>query len=670
MAASGIGVVWLKRDLRIADHAALSAAAASGLPLVLLYLYEPALLAAVHFGRCHLDFINESLQELDASLQRLSSGASAGSGSDGSSSAQASADAASSGCAALTIRHADAVDALAALHTEFAPAGGISKMWSHEETGTPAVTARNAAVREWVQREGVDWTELPQTGVTRNLASRDGWAKRWTKLMEAPMLPAPAQLRLAGDVDDGRLMGAQELGVEGEPKPEAMKGGESRAQALLDSFLGGRAAGYSKNMSSPVTAWEGCSRLSAYLAWGCISLRTVHQRTKAAADVLRAAKGKAGKGAGGGGGGASAAQKRRQRRGRNAAGSDDEPEDEVEDGDVEADEEVEAGAGDEAGEGEHHAGEAAQQSAGAPAAAPGSAAGSGGAQPGLKDLAAFTARLRWRSHFMQKLEDQQDLVSRNMCSAYDGARNEEAPDAERLAAWCEGRTGYPMVDAVVRCLLRSGWINFRMRAMIFSFAAYHLWIHWRFTADFMAAHFIDYEPGIHYPQAQMQAGTTGINTFRVYSPSKQVADHDPKGVFIKKYVPELANLPDKYLAEPWRMPAAVQAQCGCVIGKDYPAPIVQPDAGRQNCRQLYAIKASLKAKEEAQQVYKKHGSRKKPGRPGGRAGGSSGGGAAGRAGRGRATPANTSSEAPSSGGGTAQPAAAAGRGRKRKAAES
>ncbi len=83
-----------------------------------------------------------------------------------------------------------------------------------------------------------------------------------------------------------------------------------------------------------------------------------------------------------------------------------------------------------------------------------------------------------------------------------------------------------------------------------------------------------------------------------------------------RYVPELAQVPKKYLAEPWRMPAAAQQAAGCVIGRDYPAPVVQPDAGRQNCRQLYAIKASLKAKEQAAKVYTKHGSRKKPNPPG------------------------------------------------------
>ncbi|PRW57446.1 deoxyribodipyrimidine photo-lyase [Chlorella sorokiniana] len=575
-------VVWLKRDLRLADHAALAAAAGGGLPTVVLYCYEPSMVQATDFSHCHLQFINESLEELSEGLQKLGG--------------------------SLVVRHGQITEVLAALAAELAPVGGIAQLLSHQETGTPATIARNAAVAQWAQQQGMDWQELPQTGVVRNLASRDGWAKQWTAFMEQPLLPAPTRLKFAGGLDAGQLLSADELGVAGDPKPEAMKGGERRARELLDSFLGGRAAGYSTNMSSPVTAWEGCSRLSPYLAWGCISLREVYQRTKAAADVLRAAKAgsKGSKGSGSRGSKGSGKQQqakagggKRQRRGKRQQ-SDEEEEEEGEDIDAEQTEEAEA-------DGEEAA------AAGAEGQAAASSASGGASTVGLKDLAAFTARLRWRSHFMQKLEDEPGLVAVNMCRAYDGARNEEAPhDTALFEAWCTGRTGYPMVDAVVRCLLQGGWVNFRMRAMIFSFASYNLWLHWRFTADFMAGHFLDYEPGIHYPQAQMQAGTTGINTFRVYSPTKQVQDQDPEGVFIRKYVPELARVPKQHLAEPWKMPLAAQQAAGCIIGRDYPAPVVQPDSGRQNCRQLYAIKASLKAKEQAAKVYSKHGSRKKP----------------------------------------------------------
>jgi deoxyribodipyrimidine photo-lyase len=149
----------------------------------------------------------------------------------------------------------------------------------------------------------------------------------------------------------------------------------------------------------------------------------------------------------------------------------------------------------------------------------------------LDSIKSFQSRLRWHCHFMQKLEDEPSIEFRNMSSVYDDIREEF--DQELFEAWCLGMTGYPMVDACMRALKATGWINFRMRAMLVSFSSYHLWLHWRPAAVYLARHFLDFEPGIHFSQIQMQSGTTGINTIRIYSPAKQALDQDPPGDFYK-----------------------------------------------------------------------------------------------------------------------------------------
>ena len=162
----------------------------------------------------------------------------------------------------------------------------------------------------------------------------------------------------------------------------------------------------------------------------------------------------------------------------------------------------------------------------------------------LKSLAAFGSRLRWRSHFIQKFESECSMEFHAQNVAYENLRCAEGDwNESKYEAWRDGKTGFPMVDACMRCLQKTGWINFRMRAMLASFATYNLWLDWRGIAPHLARSFLDYEPGIHYPQLQMQAGVTGINAMRVYNVTKQGQDHDPKGVFIKKYLPELKTVP-------------------------------------------------------------------------------------------------------------------------------
>ncbi|MEM8733138.1 MAG: deoxyribodipyrimidine photo-lyase [Planctomycetota bacterium] len=230
----------------------------------------------------------------------------------------------------------------------------------------------------------------------------------------------------------------------------------------------------------------------------------------------------------------------------------------------------------------------------------------------LKSLSSFQSRLSWHCHFMQKLEDEPAIEFENVNRGYDGLREDEF-DPSRFDAWCHGQTGYPMVDACMRALHQTGWINFRMRAMLVSFASYHLWLHWRETSVYASRLFLDYEPGIHYSQFQMQSGVTGINTVRIYSPIKQVADNDPKGEFIRRFVPELEGVPDHLIAEPHRMTGMEQILYGCQIGNDYPPPIVDhKEAYRAAKERIFEAKGRPETRELAKQVYLKHGSRKTP----------------------------------------------------------
>ena len=225
-------------------------------------------------------------------------------------------------------------------------------------------------------------------------------------------------------------------------------------------------------------------------------------------------------------------------------------------------------------------------------------------------MSSFESRLHWHCHFIQKLEDQPDIENVNMHRSCDGLRP-EAVDKRRLDAWKQGRTGYPLVDACMRAVRQTGWLNFRMRAMVVSFASYHLWLDWRTTSRWLARMFTDYEPGIHYSQFQMQSGTTGISTVRIYNPIRQVHDQDLEGAFIRQWVPELARVPTDQIAEPHRMSLAAQQQAGCLMGDDYPLPIVDHSKAYAAAHlALKKVRRSEPSREEARGVLERHGSRR------------------------------------------------------------
>jgi deoxyribodipyrimidine photo-lyase len=481
-----IHIVWFKRDLRVVDHRPLASAAAQGQVLP-LYIVEPELWAQPDASARQWEFVAECLQDLNDALCVLGK--------------------------PLCVLTGEAVKVLDHLRQTH----GIAGLWSHEETGNDWTYQRDLAVKAWARQHGIIWHEMRQTGVQRRIASRDGWAKAWDKDMAQPITPPPVELSLFSDNYSSHIPTAAQLGLADDPCPFRQSGGRVAALRTLSSFMQQRGRKYRFQMSSPVTAFDACSRLSPYLTWGTLSMREVAQATW---HKMRDSK------------------------------QSDTPDSKS-----------------------WHA-----------------------------SMVSFSGRQHWHCHFIQKLEDEPRIEFENMHRAYDGLRPDVA-DPVRLDAWSTGNTGYPFVDACMRALNQHGWINFRMRAMLMSFASYHLWLPWRDSGLHLARKFVDYEPGIHWSQVQMQSGTTGINTARIYNPIKQGYDHDERGVFIRKYIPELASIPDAFIHEPWLWLDVDKAA--------YPAPIVDCAVAAKAAREaIHQVRKRPDHQATSRQIVQKHGSRK------------------------------------------------------------
>ena len=475
-------LVWFKRDLRWQDHAALAAAAQQG-AVRCIYVVEPEIWAQPDAALQHFEFVHESLQALDQQLRLLG------------------------GC--IEIHTGAMPEVLNAIWAQ-APFAGL---YSHEETGNGASYARDLRVAAWCRAQDVVWHEFAQFGVVRRLKSRNQWQAAWEKHMAAPM-QNPANLQFWPGSPCAPLAMTAPSHLQHNP-PLRQRGGRPLALATLHSFLHARSLGYRGGISSPLSAPDACSRLSAYLAWGCISMREVVQKTRAQLAQLPE-------------------QATRHRGG----------------------------------------------------------------------LSAFISRLYWHCHFIQKLEDEPAIEWHNMHRGYDGLR-ELAFNQQHFEALKEARTGWPMVDASVTMLRETGWLNFRMRAMLVSVAAYPLWLHWRPVGEWLATQFLDYEPGIHWSQLQMQSGTTGINTTRVYNPVKQAQDHDPHGKFVRRWLPAMRNVSDSWLFEPWLMPAPAYSSL--------PQPVVDLASATRDAKQrLHALRKTPEVKAGKAAVVEKHASRKLP----------------------------------------------------------
>ena len=445
-------LVWFKRDLRIHDHPALAMAASLGAVLP-LYVVEPDYWQLPDTSARQWDFTAECLTDLRAGLGGLG--------------------------APLIVRVGDAAEVLA----RFCRTHHIAHVISHEETGNLWTYARDVRVKAWARSAGITWTELPQSGVVRRLAHRDGWARQRDAFTSAPPAPTPTALTPVRGVEPGLIPTARALRRPPDPCPHRQQGGRQIALQTMTAFLNIRGEPYRAAMSSPVTGERACSRLSPYLALGALSGREVAQ---------------------------AAAQRQSEKPGGGWSGS----------------------------------------------------------------LRSFQSRLAWRDHFSQKLEDQPNIETQCLHRAAESLRPRDPTPA--LAAWTNGETGLPFVDACMRYLTATGWLNFRMRSMVMSVASYHLWLDWRATGPVLARLFTDYDPGIHWPQVQMQSGTTGINTPRIYNPVKQGLDQDPTGIFTRRWVPELAAVPDAFLQEPWKWPGARALR--------YPDPVVDVATAARHAR--------------------------------------------------------------------------------------
>lgn len=228
-----------------------------------------------------------------------------------------------------------------------------------------------------------------------------------------------------------------------------------------------------------------------------------------------------------------------------------------------------------------------------------------------RPIDALASRLHWHCHFIQKFESEHQMQWRPVNKAYSELNYPKIHCGltveARLNQWQQGETGYPLVDACMLCLVKTGYINFRMRAMLVSFLCHHLLLDWRLGVTHLAKLFLDFEPGIHYPQFQMQSGVTGTNIIRVYNPVKQSLEKDKDGIFIRKWLPQLSELPNEMIHTPWDLTSMEQQIYQCKLGETYPLPMVDINETGKIARDLlWDFQKRFDTKKESQRILSTH----------------------------------------------------------------
>ena len=474
-----IVLVWLKRDLRWYDHTPLKAAIESGYPVLLFYCFEPSLLVDQHTSARHWHFISESLDNFDHFLTSFDT--------------------------KILRAHSDVIKALADLQSEF----DIQQVFSYQETGIKLTYDRDRVVSAFLRQRAIAWTEFCSNGVERGLSHRVGWRERWEAFMADPIsvIDWNNAVLLPCKVVDS-LPVSRELSLSIDDTIGRQKGGRLVGLKYLKSFLTYRYPQYNRHISKPEASRFSCSRLSPYIAYGCLSIREIMQASESVVGSKRA-------------------------------------------------------------------------------------------------IGSFRSRLRWQAHFIQKFEMEDRIEFEPVNRGY--LSLEKPINTEFLEAWKTGQTGVPLVDASMRCLQQTGYVNFRMRALLVSFATHHLWLPWQAISSHLAQLFLDFEPGIHYPQLQMQAGETGINQIRIYNSLTNSLKHDPDAIFLRKWLPELAHLPTPFVHQPELLTPIDEVFFDFNRGVDYPEPIIDVDRARRAAGdRLYALQKELAVQNESKRVIATH----------------------------------------------------------------